>query len=207
MLPSAGHWNLRSPWGSGLGLAEPSDQQVTGQESHRPQGHSPAQPQSGTPDACGVQRGSPHLCGALAPLNREGKALSSRGQEPQGYRGDPSRRSPIARHLPQFEAEGPELPGEAPAVRAAARSRSGGELPRSPCLLGSGGGPGLARLLAGHPRRAPTAPAPPAASHVTAPPPRPAHGRPERRRSTPPPPPRRIPPGGGGGGRRRREGN
>lgn len=37
-------------------------------------------------------------------------------RRPRGCWGHPSRRSPISRHLPQLEAENPELPGEAAAV-------------------------------------------------------------------------------------------
>lgn len=103
-------------------------------------------------------------------------------ENPRGCWGHRSRRSPISRHLPQLEAEGPELPGEAAAVaRSGARGRSGGGL-AGPAALPGGGGPGSARLLAGHPRRgrvtaAPVSAAAPGPGHVGGCPPAAPAGR------------------------------
>lgn len=77
-----------APRGTGLGLAEPSDQPATGQGSQQPwETQAPHSHGAEPPDPCGVQRGSPHPCGALVPRNPEGKALGPRGQEAHGSAG------------------------------------------------------------------------------------------------------------------------
>lgn len=82
--------------------------------------------------------------GTHDPLTAFGGLGTSKERPPpgSGTQGRP-RHSPIARHLPQLEAEGSELPDEAATARRGARG--------SPAA----GGPGPGRLLAGHPRSLP----------------------------------------------------